>query len=806
MQTKSFDELVELANVDDAGSAYRLAELYRLGEGVEQNDLEALAWYIKAALLGSVDARNMVGVLMKQGKGVPEHPEADLTTLKQKADDGDGAACCVYGIILRTGWGCEADYSEAIAYLTKGAVEYRHAGCMNNLGVMYTHGLGVSQDDVVAVEWYRKAAEQGDASAQKNLGSMYRDGYGIEKDEAQAFEWYHKASEQGYASAQNNLGLMYLNGTGVAKDDSRAVEWFRTAANKGYGEAQFSLGYMYANGMGVEKDETIAVEWYRKAAKQGYAEAQNNLGVMYANGTGVEKDDAIAFEWYNKAAEQGYGLAQHNLSDMYYRGIGVEKDDGLSFKWTRLAAEQGDVKAQFNLGLMYEKGEGVQKSEPLATEWYRKAAERGFAKSQYLLAYRYTNGTGVEKNDSMAVEWYRKAAEQGHAGAQYSLGVMYFHGMGIGKDEFIALEYFRKAANQGHAGAQYYLGNMCADGVGVTKDETVAVEWYRKAAEQGHDSAQCRLGFMYEAGKGVPKDRTLAAEWFKKASVNGNPVAQDFYDTVYANGAGVKKDTLQSVKELTEVERHCRQALLFIRERRYPEAFKILEFLDHEAESKEHAKSVGGCDPTEAIHVGVDEEWNQHYVKGIMLERENKLAQAFKEARTSALIALERLGPEHVDFAASLNMLAELYGSLDRKELSFAFLRRSLVIRFRNLGLWHSEVAECLHNIAWLDSKSRPVKATVSHLSCDALALRIRVILFGKSHPTVALSLVQLGRAYRARHDFSPALKSVRKAIAIYEETIGTDHLMTQRARRSLDFIQQLEESMKMSACGFKIV
>ena len=770
MQTKSFVELVELANVDDAGSAYRLAELYRLGEGVERNDVEALAWYIKAALLGSVDARNMVGVLMKQEKGVPEHPEADLATLKQRADQGDGAACCVYGIILRTGWGCETNYSEAIAYWSKGALEYHHAGCMNNLGVMYTQGLGFMKNDAAAVECYREAAEQGDASAQKNLGSMYRDGCGVEKNMAQAFEWYRKAAKQGYALAQ------------------------------------FYLGVMSANGHGVEKDETIAVEWYRKAAEQGYAEAQNNLGVMYANGTGVEKDDAIAFEWYNKAAEQGYGLAQNNLGDMYYQGIGVEKDDGLSFKWTRLAAEQGDVKAQFNLGLMYEKGEGVQKNEPLATEWYRKAAEKGFAKSQYLLAYRYTNGTGVEKNDSMAVEWYRKAAEQGHAGAQYSLGVMYFYGTGIGKDDLIALEYFRKAANQGHAGAQYYLGNMCADGVGVTKDEAVAVEWYRMAAEQGHASAQCRLGFMYADGKGVTKDHALAAEWFQKASANGNPVAQDFYDTVYANGAGVKKDTLQSVKELTEVVRHCRQAMLFIRERRYLEAFKVLELLDPEAELKDDSKNVGSSDPTEAIHVGEDGEWNQHYVKTITLEREHKLAQALKEARTSALIALERLGPEHVDFAASLNMLAELYGSLDRKELSFAFLRRSLVIRFRNLGLWHSEVAECLHNIAWLDSKSRPVKATVSHLSCDALALRIRVKLFGKSHSAVALSLVQLGRAYRARHDFPPALKSIRKAIAIYEETIGTDHLMTQRARRSLDFIQQLEESMKMSACGFKIV
>jgi len=387
-----------------------------------------------------------------------------------------------------------------------------------------------------------------------------------------------------------------------------------------------------------------------------------------------------------------------------------------------------------------------------------------------------------------------EAANAGDANAAYRLGELYRLCDGVEKNDVQAAAWYRKAAEQGHPEAQYCLGNMCADGVGVTKDEAVAVELYRKAAEQGHDSAQCRLGFMYEAGRGVPKDHTLAAEWFQKASANGNSVAQDFYDTVYANGSGVKKDDSRSVKEVTEADRQCLLAMLFIRERRYPEAFKVLELLDHEAESKEHAKSVGGCDPTEAIHVGVDEEWNQHYVKAIMLERENKLAQAFKEARTSALIALERLGQDHVDFAASLNILGELYTSIDRLELSRAFTRRSLVIRFRKLGLWHSEVAECLHNIACYDSKLRFRVTPLSRLTCSALALRIRVKVFGKKHPAVALSLVRLGRAYRAQYDFQPALKSVRKAIAIYDQTIGPDHRMTQIARRALVAFLELEE------------
>ena len=62
---------------------------------------------------------------------------------------------------------------------------------------MYANGRGVRQDDAQAVQWYRKAAEQGYAQAQFNLGNMYVDGRGARQDYAQAVHWYRKAAEQG---------------------------------------------------------------------------------------------------------------------------------------------------------------------------------------------------------------------------------------------------------------------------------------------------------------------------------------------------------------------------------------------------------------------------------------------------------------------------------------------------------------------------------------------------------------------------------------------------------------------------------
>ena len=76
------------------------------------------------------------------------------------------------------------------------------------LGVMYKNGRGVQQDNAKAVEWYRKAAEQGHANAQYKLGVMYKNGSGVQQDNAMVVEWYSKAAEQGHANAQNELRFL----------------------------------------------------------------------------------------------------------------------------------------------------------------------------------------------------------------------------------------------------------------------------------------------------------------------------------------------------------------------------------------------------------------------------------------------------------------------------------------------------------------------------------------------------------------------------------------------------------------------
>ena len=98
---------------------------------------------------------------------------------------------------------------------------------------MYDEGRGVPQDDMEAVRWYRRAAEQGDADAQVNLGFMYDEGRGVPQDDVQAHKWYNLAASRISSSdqrrdevvkARNRVGLK-MTPAQLAEAQRLAREW-----------------------------------------------------------------------------------------------------------------------------------------------------------------------------------------------------------------------------------------------------------------------------------------------------------------------------------------------------------------------------------------------------------------------------------------------------------------------------------------------------------------------------------------------------------------------------------------------------
>jgi TPR repeat protein len=72
---------------------------------------------------------------------------------------------------------------------------------------MYSEGLGVNQDYKQAMNWYKKAAEQGSMLAQYDLGLMYGKGQGTPQNYKYAYVWSCLAAAQGDESAKNNRDI-----------------------------------------------------------------------------------------------------------------------------------------------------------------------------------------------------------------------------------------------------------------------------------------------------------------------------------------------------------------------------------------------------------------------------------------------------------------------------------------------------------------------------------------------------------------------------------------------------------------------
>ena len=139
------------------------------------------------------------------------------------------------------------------------------------LALIYERGNEtIPQDLDAAVEWYELAAVQGVAAAQNNLGHMYSQGLGVEQDKARAVELWREAAKAGHSTAYYNLGLAYFRGDGTEKDESEATRWFAKAADAGLKDGQFAIGEMYRLGIGTERNESRALGWYQLAASQGH--------------------------------------------------------------------------------------------------------------------------------------------------------------------------------------------------------------------------------------------------------------------------------------------------------------------------------------------------------------------------------------------------------------------------------------------------------------------------------------------------------------------------------------------------------
>ena len=121
--------LLQAAEQGYAPAQFNLGNMYANGEGVPENDTEAVKWYRKAAEQGHAGAQFNLGFMYDNGRGVPQND------------------------------------TEAVKWYRK-AAEQGLAQAQVSLGFMYAYGRGVPENHIEAYAWVNLASAQGGYAAE----------------------------------------------------------------------------------------------------------------------------------------------------------------------------------------------------------------------------------------------------------------------------------------------------------------------------------------------------------------------------------------------------------------------------------------------------------------------------------------------------------------------------------------------------------------------------------------------------------------------------------------------------------------
>ena len=125
------------------------------------------------------------------------------------------------------------NYNKALEKLRPLAAQ-GHAAAQYNLGVMHEWGDGVPQNNLLAIKWYRRAAENFHKDAQNNLGAMYSKGEGTDQSFVEALKWFIISSENGSEAGRKNIDIVEKRMTSeqITKARKLARKWVKRHPKK----------------------------------------------------------------------------------------------------------------------------------------------------------------------------------------------------------------------------------------------------------------------------------------------------------------------------------------------------------------------------------------------------------------------------------------------------------------------------------------------------------------------------------------------------------------------------------------------
>lgn len=221
-------------------------------------------------------------------------------------------------------------------------LQYNYPPAFYSVGRCYLYGQGVVQNDTLAADFMKNAAQRGDIAAQYEYAMMFRNNNNKKSRELFLY-WLRNAADEGESRAQIELGNCYCKGYGVEKDSVEALRYYKLSADQKNPLGLFRYAYTMEQ-MGV-KDNSFQMSDYTNiiadAANKGVEEA-----MLYMMRHEHNKENyKAAYSWARQLSLVDNHIGTTYMADCYLEGKGVKRNKQLAKDLYRQAAYAGNKEA-----------------------------------------------------------------------------------------------------------------------------------------------------------------------------------------------------------------------------------------------------------------------------------------------------------------------------------------------------------------------------------------------------------------------------------------------------------------------------
>jgi rhomboid protease GluP len=407
--------------------------------------------------------------------------DAAVAVVQQMAESGNAEAAFRLGRYYDRE-SSEPDYALAFKYYQM-AADRNHAWATNNLGALYSSGLGVPKDKEKGDALIQKAASQHSEWAYLNLAdaAFSKGGPG---SASRGIEWLEEGRRNQCTTCLIEEASIYHSGAyGVPPDNAKVLTLLHKAAALGDAQATLILARLYIVGDGVPQSSRTAFDMLKTLSDNGDSDASTLLGEL-------SSDDKIR----NYLFESQLGGIAHVPADLT---TAFPQDTAKAIRYWERANQQGSCQSWVDLSSVYDRGVDVGADLKKGADYVERSVHCDPANSFFLWKYamRYFDARGRDHDCQTAAKLLQESLDHGYADAAVNLGYIYDKGCApIEQDERRALQIYLLGAKLGVALCENNVGAMLKHGRGIdAADVARGYGWIKLAAMHGNDLAKANL-------------------------------------------------------------------------------------------------------------------------------------------------------------------------------------------------------------------------------------------------------------------------------------------------------------------------